>query len=158
MGDASRPSPTWRRQRAFALALAGRGSAEIAVELGVSQRQAQRLLAAMRDDLLAARAEQLQRVRAAVLDEAEAAVAALRDVMQAPDTPPAVRVQAALGLLAQLRGYHELAHTETVIDELRERVAALEQRVSGGVIWPRGDSSNGTSKVSRRVLRQPRRS
>lgn len=157
MGDASRPSPSWRRQRAFALALEGKGSAEIAAELGVSQRQAQRLLATMRDELSAARAEQLQRVRAMVLSQADAAITALGRVLEASDAPAAVRVQAALGLLAQLRAYHEAVHVNVVIDELRQRVAALEQRLHGGIVWPHGGNSNGTSTRSKSLSRQPRR-
>lgn len=145
MGDARRQSATTRRQRALELALQGAGSREIAAELGVSQRQAQRLLAAVRDDLDAARMQQLQHIRAACANAAAAAVQTLKAVMEDPSTPAAVKVQAAVAVLSQLRNYHDAVVADTAIQDLKQRVALLEERLKGRSVWRAGASSNGKS-------------
>lgn len=142
-------------EQVFTLALAGQGVRSIAATIGRSTRTVYRVLAQLRDDLAAARTEQLQAVRAQLTREAENAVTTLGRIVADPTASPAVRVQAALGILAHLRAYHESVQTDEIVLDLRRRLEALEKTIAEGARWPRGVRWNGSSSNSKQQSMSP---
>jgi len=117
-----------RRQRVLELLLAGASTAEIAQTLGISQRSVQRAARALEPVLQTERQRALSALRDRLLTVGTEAIATLRAIAGDPAAPPAVRVQASLGILSQLGRLHELVSVAERMQEIERRLDELEAK------------------------------
>ena len=119
-----RPTTASRRQQVIELVASGLPPAAAAERAGVSLRAVRRYLAdpSTRQALAAIRDERLRSLAGRALTEAGPALAILRAIAEASDSPPAARVSAAKALLDVALRLVESA-------DLAERVERLEEIV-----------------------------
>jgi hypothetical protein len=112
------------QRRLLAALLSERTTRAAAEAAGVSERVAYRWLGepAFRAELASRQDAVLAAVTSGLADDAQQARAVLRETMQSPDTPPGVKVRAALGIIDAALRLMELL-------TLAQRVGDLERRM-----------------------------
>jgi hypothetical protein len=115
-----------KQKKAIVALLGARDVPAAARQAGVSERTLYRWLdedPAFREELKAAEADALHSATRRLAGAADGAVMVLMHLMLHQQTPPGVRLRAALGVLDQLIKLREL-------NSIEERLSALEERLA----------------------------